>query len=106
MIHLYLQIYLYVCITSYNINVLQKHTLKTESGQNKTVFRIRDGSAMYIVQLLFIKDIEHQDPKKNGSLNVSITLEMRNPHGFLSAVDYPALVVSPWVGMVKLCVCV
>ena len=49
---------------------------------------------MYIVQILIIRDLGLQIPKKNGSLYVNVSLSMQNPYGFLSAVDYPALVVS------------
>ena len=49
---------------------------------------------MYVVQVLVIHNLDLQSHEGNGSLNVSVTLKMHNPHGYLSAVDYPALVVS------------
>ena len=49
---------------------------------------------MYIVQIEIVRNTTLQTAKGNGSLNISITLKMHNPHGYLSAVDYPALVVS------------
>ena len=48
---------------------------------------------MYVVQVLITRNLTLQSDKEDGSLNVSVTLKMRNPHGYLSAVDYPALVV-------------
>ena len=54
---------------------------------------------MYIVQILIVHNLTLQTPEGSGTLNVSLTLKMRNPHGYLSAVDYPALVVSQvWCG--------
>ena len=47
---------------------------------------------MYIVQVIVRAN---NTPVKNVSqLLVNISLNMLNPHGYLSAVDYPALVVS------------
>ena len=48
---------------------------------------------MYIVQVLIVRNLTLQSDKEDSSLNVSVTLKMHNPHGYLSAVDYPALVV-------------
>ena len=62
--------------------------------QQPTVFEIRDGNAMYIVQALIIRNLDLQKTEENGSLYVNLTLSMHNPYGYLSAVDYPALVVS------------
>ena len=72
------------------------HTLSQSNSQQSlpTVFEIMDGNAMYIIQALVIRNLHLQNPKEDGSLYVNLTILMRNPYGYLSAVDYPALVVS------------
>ena len=66
----------------------------TAKPEDSGFIPVPNGSAMYVIQVLVIHDLKLQDRDGNGSLNISLTLKMRNPHGYLSAVDYPALVVS------------
>ncbi len=47
-------------------------------------------TGIFIVQV----QLENLEPDVDKKASVHLKLQLKNPHGYLSAVDYPALVVS------------